>query len=105
MFSKILTLLAVVAVSVASAASYRVTLFQPAVVQGQELKAGEYRLELKDAKVVIADRKHSVEAPVKVESADKKFSSTTVRYANAEGKSAIQEIRLGGTNTKIVFNP
>ena len=42
---------------------------------------------------------------MKVETADKKFSATSVRYTSGEGRSAIQAIRLGGTNTKLVFNP
>jgi hypothetical protein len=46
----------------------------------------------------------SVEANVKVESAESKFNSTSVRYQNGDGKYRIQEIRLGGTKTKLVFN-
>ncbi|MGB9605998.1 MAG: hypothetical protein ACPL88_08990, partial [Bryobacteraceae bacterium] len=69
-----------------------------------ELKPGEYRLQLQDGKVVIRAGKQRVEAPVKVEQADSKFSSTSVRYAAAEGKARIQEIRLGGTNLKLVFD-
>jgi hypothetical protein len=105
MIPKILTVFALLAFSVASAATYRVTLFQPAVVQGQELKPGDYRLEVKDTKVVLTRARQSVETAVKVESAEKKFASTTVRYANTDGRSSIQEIRLGGTTTRLVFNP
>jgi len=96
---------AVFALAGASAETYKVTLFQPTVVEGTELKAGEYKVDVKDSKVIIANGKQSAEAAVKVESADKKFGSTTVRYANAGGKYSIQEIRLGGTRTRLVFNP
>ncbi len=105
MIPKIVAVFAILALSIASAATYRVTLFQPAVVQGQELQPGDYRLDVKGSKVIIVNHKQSVEAPVKVENVDKKFSSTTVRYAQASGKMSIQEIRLGGTTTKLVFNP
>jgi len=45
---KILLSFATVALAVASAAnSYRVTLFQPAVLNGTELKAGDYKVTLK----------------------------------------------------------
>jgi hypothetical protein len=82
-----------------------VTLFQPSVVQGTELKAGDYKLNLKDSKVVIANGRQSIEANVKVENSDQKFSATSVRYANGDGKYSVQEIRLGGTKTKLVFHP
>jgi len=38
-----------------------------------------------------------------VENADSKFGSTAVRYASGEGNK-VQEIRLGGTKLKLVFN-
>lgn len=101
MKKKILFAMTTVALAVASAASsYRVTLFQPSNLGGTELKAGDYKIELKDNKAVVKDGKKVIEADVKVETADQKFSSTTVRYLDG-GK--IQEIRLGGTNTKLVF--
>ena len=68
-----------------------------------ELKPGDYTLELKDEKVVIKKGKQMGEAPVKVETADSKYASTTVRYRNGDGKYRIQEIHLGGTNTKLIF--
>ncbi len=101
---KILFGFTTLALALASAASYRVTLFQPSLVAGTELKPGEYKIELKDNKAVVKGGKSVVEADVKVETADQKFSSTSVRYSNADGKMKVQEIRLGGTNSKIVFN-
>ncbi|HWQ53938.1 MAG TPA: hypothetical protein VN442_09645 [Bryobacteraceae bacterium] len=96
---------AVFAVAMASAETYKVTLFQPSIVEGTELKPGDYRLSVDDTKAVFASGKQSVETRVKVENADQKFSSTTVRYASADGKYSIQEIRVGGTRTKLVFHP
>lgn len=104
MFQKLVVLFMVVALSVASAKTFTITLFQPSLVGGTELKPGEYELNLKDAKVVIKGAKQSIEAPVKVENADTKFSTTSVRYSNGEGKYRIQEIRLGGTKLRLVFN-
>ena len=40
---------------------------------------------------------------MKTETADTKFASTTVRYKNGDGKYRVEEIRFGGTTTKIVF--
>ena len=33
-----------------------------------------------------------------------KFDTTTVRYGVGDGKTRIQEIRIGGTKTKLVFS-
>ena len=105
MTRKVLLTFAILAVSaVASAKSYTVTLFQPSIVGGAELQPGDYKLDLNESKVVIRSGKKSAEADVKVETADQKFSSTSVRYQNGDGKYRIQEIRLGGTKTKLVFN-
>jgi hypothetical protein len=89
--------------AVASADTYRVTLFQSSVVNGTELKPGDYKVQLTDSKVVISKGKETVEATVKVENGNEKFNATSVRYSNADGKYKIQEIRLGGTKTKLVF--
>jgi hypothetical protein len=102
---KTLFVFATLALAVASAAaSYKVTLFQPSLVNGTELKPGDYKIELKDNKALFKGGRSTVEADVKVESTTEKFSSTSVRYTNADGKFKVQEIRLGGTNSKIVFN-
>jgi len=90
--------------AVASAKSFTVTLFQPSIVGGAELQPGEYKLELTESKVTLRNGKKSAEAVVKVETADEKFGSTSVRYQNGDGKYRVQEIRLGGTKTRLVFN-
>ena len=105
MIKKALFTFATLAIAVASAAStYRVTVFEPSVINGTELKPGEYKIEVKDNMAVITRGKQTIEAPVKIESAPSKFSSTSVRYTNGNGKQSVDEIRLGGTNTKLVFN-
>lgn len=105
MNNKILLLLAALVLAVlASAKSYSITLFEPSVIGGMELKPGDYTLELKDERVVIRKGKQVGEAPVKVETADGKYASTTVRYSNGDGKYHIREIHLGGTNMKLMVS-
>jgi acyl-CoA thioesterase len=95
---------AVMALAVASAAdTYRVTLFQPSIVAGKELKPGDYKVTVDGDKAVLSQGKNSVETQVKVETGDNKFNTTSVRYMNAEGKYKVQEIRIGNSNKKIVF--
>jgi hypothetical protein len=95
----------VLALAVASAKTYTVTLFQPAVVGGTELQPGEYKLDVQDTKVIVLKNgKQTAESSVKVETSESKYSTTSVRYTNGDGKYRVQEIRLGGTKTKLVFN-
>lgn len=105
MTKRILMVFAVLGLAaIASAKSYSLRLFEPSVIGGTELKPGDYTLELQDQKVVIHHGKKSCEAPVKVETADTKYSSTSVRYSNGDGKYHVQEIHLGGTNMKLVVS-
>ena len=86
--------------------NYKITLLQPSIVKGNELKAGDYRLNVGADRVTITSgKKESIEVPVKVESVDQKFDTTAIRYSDEAGKAAISEIRIGGTKTKLVFNP
>lgn len=103
MFKKLVVSFALAGLAVLSAAQYRLTLFEPSEVNGQVLKPGEYKLVVNGDKAVISRGKNKVEATVSVEKMDSKYSATSVRYASGGGKFAVQEIRLGGTDTKVVF--
>ena len=94
----------VLAVTVACAKTYWVTFYQPSVVAGVELKGGEYRLDLNGDEVTLKNGKHVAQGTVKVEENGEKYSRTSIRYANGDGKCVVQEIRLGNTNLKLVFN-
>jgi hypothetical protein len=87
----------------AQAETYHVTLLKPSVVAGQELKPGDYKVEVNNNKAVISHGKQSIETAVKTETADKKYDSTTVRYELNGDKYKIQEIGIGGTKTKLVI--
>jgi len=90
--------------AIASTKSYTVTFFEPSVVGGTELKAGSYRVEIQDQKIVIKNGHESAEASVKVETNETRYSTTTVRYADSGGKNKVEEIRVGGTKMKLVLN-
>jgi hypothetical protein len=101
---KLLLAFAVVGLAVASAKSHTVNLYSPAIVGSTELKPGSYTLEVTDSKAVLRNGKVRGEADVKVENNGTRYSTTTVRFTEANGKMKIQEIRLGGTNTKLTFD-
>lgn len=104
MFRNIMVAFVLFAVALAWAANgYKVNLQKPAIVGGTEIKAGEYKLELNDGKAMLINGKTSVEADVKVETNPNKFDRTSACCLGEDGKYRLQEIRVGGTNTKVTF--
>jgi len=85
--------------------SFRITLMQPSVVNGTELKPGEYKLNLSEARITLVQGKISVEAPATFETADSKFDNTAIRYQQQGGKQSVAEIRLGGSKTRVILQP
>lgn len=101
MLKNIALTLVTVGVMTASAATYKVSLHQDSVVNGQSLKAGDYKVEVKENNTaVISKGKQTIEVPVQSVTSNAKFSSTQVQYND---NNKLQEIRVGGTNTKLVF--
>lgn len=101
---KFLVVFLTIGLLAASAATYNVTLFQSSHVAGKELKPGDYKLILEEGRAIIQKGKEKVEANVRIEQGDAKFGSTSVRYTEESGKLKVQEIRLGGTTMRVVFN-
>ena len=62
------------------------------------------RVEVVDRKVVITKGDVRAESPVTVATVDKKYPTTLVLVSHEGGKAKIQEIRLGGTKTKLVLS-
>jgi len=100
MIKNVLLGLSTVALAIASAATtYKVTFSTPVVINGAQLKPGDYQVELKENTALIKQGKTITEAPVKVENASQKFERSSVRLDGSQ----VEEIRLGGTHTKLVF--
>jgi hypothetical protein len=103
MIKRALLLVSVVSLAVASAASnFNLNFYQTTVVNGTTLKVGEAKLEIKENKAIVKQGKTSVEASVKVETANSKYLYTTVGYKDGDNHQ-IKDITLAGTTTKLVF--
>jgi len=104
MIKRVLISFATIAISAASAATYQVKLLEPTIVNGQELKAGAYKIDVNADKAVFHLGKKTTEAPVKVETASDKFRDTSFRYDRSpDGKLKLLELRIGGSDTKLIF--
>jgi hypothetical protein len=103
MIKRMLLLVSVVSLAVASAASnFNLNFYQPTVVNGTTLKVGEAKLEVKDSKAIVKQGKTSVEANVKTETAPSKYLYTTIGYKEGDSHQ-IKDITLAGTTTKLIF--
>ena len=103
MLNKFVMTLAVAGAFTLSAAglTYKVSLLDDSTIGGKQFKAGDYKVELKDdSTAVVLKGKKAVEVPVKTETSPTRFSTTEIEYV---GDHQVKEIRVGGTNTKLVF--
>ena len=98
----LLALAAAGAMTLAGAsATYKVSILEDSSVNGKQVKAGDYRLEMKDNNTaVLKHGKQTIEVPAREETAPARYESTEIQYSN---NNDLREIHVGGTNTKIVF--
>lgn len=87
-----------------AAESFRVTLYQPTIVGGKELKPGSYKVTVKEGSATLSSGNQSAQAPVRVEPTESKNVRTSVRFLNGGGAYKIDEIRVGNSSTKLVFD-
>jgi hypothetical protein len=75
------------------------------VVGTAKLPAGDYTLKVEGANAVFTnvDSNKSVTTPVKIETVDKKFASTSVESTQDGDTQHVTDIELGGSNTKLDF--
>ena len=97
---------ATLTLAIATAASNKtsVQITVPTEFGGQVLKPGDYTLELKDNRAILKNGKNVAETEARIETEGKKFSTTAVRYTAGEPNAKLDEIRIGGTTTKVVFS-
>jgi len=99
--------LALSCLSIASAKSYELTLAGPTKAGNVQLKPGQYRLKIDGSNAVFTDveNQKSFTVPVKLENTGKKkFDQTRVDATKDNGTDVIQDIELGGSNTKVEFS-
>jgi hypothetical protein len=102
--TRIMLALATVALGVASAANpVHFTVIDPEWLDGNQLKPGDYTVQIEGDRAVIKSGKNVVEVPAKLETAPAKFDQTSLFELTVDGKSNIEEIRVGGSHTRIVF--
>ena len=103
MFKKVLLTFGVFALGAASATTLHIT--DPTWINGKELKPGSYALHVEGNEAVIEHGKTVVQVPVKVVQGSEKYPETQMLMSTRSGKDVLDEIRVGGSHTRIVVNP
>lgn len=96
--------LSAASVLLGSTATYKVVIAEKVTVDGKELAAGDYKVEINDTTAVLRHGKDSTEVKVTTETNDSKYNATSVRFLQEGGKNKLQEIHIGGTKTKLLFD-
>jgi hypothetical protein len=99
----LLTFLALGVSAFAASNTFKVTIYQDSIVEGKNVKAGDYKVSVENGNAVLKQGKDSIAVPAREETEPNKVSSTELLYEN---NTHLQSIRVGGTHTRIVFeNP
>ena len=85
--------------AIAATGTYKVNLMQNSILDGKQLKAGTYKVDVENNMAMLKRGDKTVQAPAREETASQKFRNTQMVYTN----NNLQEIDIGGTHTKIVF--
>jgi hypothetical protein len=88
-------------VTFAASNTYKVEIFQKSMVEGKTLKPGEYKVTFANGNATLKNGKDSIQVPARQENETNKVSETALTYDN---NSNLQEIAVGGTHTKILFD-
>jgi len=89
---------------VASAKTYDVKVFEPITVNGKTVQPGECKANVEGAAMTLKCGKVTVDSAVKVEQSVEKFRSTSMKYEPINGRNYLREVRIGGTNMKLVLD-
>ena len=99
--TKLMFCVSTLALGIASAASgYKVSLPDKLWVGNTELKPGDYRIEISGNQAVFKNGKDTIQVPATLETNSTKYPATELDST----ESKLQEIHVGGTTAKIVFN-
>ncbi|MBS1854250.1 MAG: hypothetical protein JST11_02710 [Acidobacteria bacterium] len=85
---------------------YRLTLAAASTAGSVELQRGDYTLHLHDGGVVLTSVDNGREYPLEAKvdnNAERKFTSTAIHTERVGEARVIQQIRLAGTRTTVVF--
>ena len=97
----LLSFVALATTAFAANDTFKVNVLQDSMIAGKTLKAGEYKISVENGNAIFKQGKESIEVPAREETQPNKISSTVMQYQDGTN---LQEIRVGGTHTKIVFN-
>jgi hypothetical protein len=97
----LLSFLVLGATAFAASKPFHISILQDSVIEGKTVKAGDYKVSVENGNAIFKQGKQTFEVPAKEVSDPNKVQNTELTYKD---NTDLQEIRIGGTNTKIVFD-
>lgn len=101
MTKKLLASFLILGASAFAAETFKVDILHDCVVEGQSVKAGAYKVSFDNGKAVLKHGKDVVAVPAREVAGPYKVTTNELTFR--EGKD-LKEIKIGGTNTRIVFD-
>jgi hypothetical protein len=96
------TFFAISALALASSGNtFKVRVAQDSTVEGKTLKAGDYKVTVENGTAVFHQGKQTVEVPARIETASDRVANTETMFKD---DTKLEEIRPGGTTTRIIFD-
>ncbi len=89
------------AMAFAASNTYKVDVAQDSLIEGKTLKAGQYKITVENGTATLKHGKDTIQVAAKQVTETSKVPATELLYQNG---NTLQEIRLGGSNTSIVFD-
>lgn len=86
--------------ALAASNTFHVTFDEAAWIGGTQVKPGDYKVQIEGDKAILKSGKTVIQAPAKLETADRKFAASGVVV---DSNQKVHEIQIGGTKDRIVF--
>jgi hypothetical protein len=87
----------------AASNTFHVQIDETAWIGGTEVQPGEYKVQMQGDKAILKMGKTVIEVPAKMETVERKFATSGVVMQTVDHKQKVQEIQIGGTKDRIVF--
>ena len=83
---------------------FHVNINEKVWIGANQVKPGDYRIEVANGKATLKSGKTVIEAPAKLENSERKFQANSVVEKKVGEKQQVLSIELGGTNQRLVFD-
>ena len=82
--------------------AFKIQIPQDSVIEGKNIKAGDYKVTFENGNAMLKQGKQVVEVPAHEESVQNRADVTALIYKDG---SNLRGVQIGGTTTRLIFGP